>query len=603
MNRRLYIFLLSGMKDGIKYLTGLLFFVAVVGSILLISDIFVDGFYTTQSVLLLFVLLINGFLVLLCNKRIIFPFDSFFLFLLSGLVMFRYSFILFPRNELFCVCIAISLTLFVGENIKQKVLLNLSFVYRALSILGFIEALVGIFQYLKLFPVYDTNYNITGTFDNPAGFAICISVLFPFSLFLLRVSALYWKVAGCLFVFASGCAVLFSGSRTGLLALIIISVMHFYVFYLKQRIVGLYRRKIVWCISLLCLCLIVGLYYLKKDSADGRLLIWKVSCNMIKDSPLTGHGPGHFQSEYMLYQADYFHRNPDSRFTQLADNVKHPFNEYLKIGIEYGCLGITILFFIILRGIYIYTKNSNPLKYPVAESLIGIAVCACFSYPLKYPVIWGILAFTLSVLFMENQKGIEFHTICRRCLGIVISLSFIIVLLLYVTIELKWKEIADRALIGETEQILPVYKKLHKVFDTHGQFLYNYGVESYMIKHYDEAISILTECTHYWNDYDVQLILADCYMQEKRYDQAESAFLLASNMCPNRFVPLYHLVKLYDLVGQREKAYDLAKIIIHKKIKIPSFKVQRIIKDMVDYVKENRKDSLFMHGAKEAAFE
>ena len=41
----------------------------------------------------------------------------------------------------------------------------------------------------------------------------------------------------------------------------------------------------------------ISIYYYKKDSADGRLLIWRVSIDMIADAPLVGHGIGTFENK------------------------------------------------------------------------------------------------------------------------------------------------------------------------------------------------------------------------------------------------------------------------------------------------------------------
>lgn len=58
---------------------------------------------------------------------------------------------------------------------------------------------------------------------------------------------------------------------------------------------------------LICLCtyLISGLYSYKKDSADGRILIWKISLEMVKDKPILGYGFDGFRKNYMNYQAAY----------------------------------------------------------------------------------------------------------------------------------------------------------------------------------------------------------------------------------------------------------------------------------------------------------
>lgn len=97
---------------------------------------------------------------------------------------------------------------------------------------------------------------------------------------------------------------------------------------------------------------------MKKDSADGRLLIWKCSWEMIKDSPVYGHGINSFRTHYMDYQAHYFEQHPDSKYSMLADNVLCPFNEYLAVLVNFGFLG----FFILLAFIFflLFAIINNP---------------------------------------------------------------------------------------------------------------------------------------------------------------------------------------------------------------------------------------------------
>ena len=293
---------------------------------------------------------------------------------------------------------------------------------------------------------------------------------------------------------------------------------------------------------------------------------------------------GAFQTQYMLYQAEYFHLNPSSQFSQLADNVNYPFNEFLKIGVEYGSLGLFVLLLLIIGGISIYKKNLNPIKYPAFECIIAIAICACFSYPLKYSMTWAILGFALSIIAIEHHSNLKFRTSYIRRFAAGGALYLMLLLLQYTIAEMKWKKVVDRSLRGETEQMLPFYEELKEELGANSLFLYNYAAELHFVGHYDESIEVLTECIRYWNDYDIQLLFADCYLQKGEFEKAEECLILASNMCPNRFIPLYQLVHLYDKIGEKEKAYEFANRITHKTIKVPSFKVQCIIDEMKEYV-------------------
>src|SRR5690606_21679292 len=84
-------------------------------------------------------------------------------------------------------------------------------------------------------------------------------------------------------------------------------------------------------------------YQYKKDSADGRLLIWKVSIDMIQQKPWTGVGFNLFQAHYAPALANYFHEGKGSDGEKmLAGNVQWAFNEPLHFAIELGIPGAVL---------------------------------------------------------------------------------------------------------------------------------------------------------------------------------------------------------------------------------------------------------------------
>lgn len=83
-----------------------------------------------------------------------------------------------------------------------------------------------------------------------------------------------------------------------------------------------------------------GIYQFKKESADGRLLIWKVSTHIIKDNPLFGVGFDRFKTHYMDAQATYFIENKDASEVMRADNNYYAFNELAQLTVENGIIGL-----------------------------------------------------------------------------------------------------------------------------------------------------------------------------------------------------------------------------------------------------------------------
>jgi tetratricopeptide (TPR) repeat protein len=88
---------------------------------------------------------------------------------------------------------------------------------------------------------------------------------------------------------------------------------------------------------------------------------------------------------------------------------------------------------------------------------------------------------------------------------------------------------------------------------------------------------------------DVQMLLAYNYKELKRAEEAELHFQLASRMCPNRFMPMYQLVLLYNETGRHEDAVSLARQIIDKDVKIPSSTVTAIKHEMQKLIDREEK--------------
>lgn len=152
--------------------------------------------------------------------------------------------------------------------------------------------------------------------------------------------------------------------------------------------------------------------------------------------------------------------------------------------------------------------------------------------------------------------------------------------------ETNWYRVSRQALAGKSEQMLPYYAKMYGFMRENPLFLYNYGAELHEAGRWSESIRILEECSRGMNDTDVQMLLADNYSRLKEFGKAEQHYLLIGRMCPNRFLPFYHLVKLYDQTGRQDEARRLALQIIDKPVKVPSYTVDMIKREMEEFLQE-----------------
>ena len=91
------------------------------------------------------------------------------------------------------------------------------------------------------------------------------------------------------------------------------------------------KRRVLWIasISFVVLFLLLGAaFYLKKDSANGRLFMWKTSLSAIADKPLLGHGRGSFPATYGFFQEAYFSGGDFSSQEELvAGSPEYAFND------------------------------------------------------------------------------------------------------------------------------------------------------------------------------------------------------------------------------------------------------------------------------------
>ena len=184
---------------------------------------------------------------------------------------------------------------------------------------------------------------VVGNFDNPAGFALTLSLSLPIGIHLLSIPQHYGFQRFCIAI-ALGIVALslaLSLSRTGWLSLLCTGI------YASCILGRRSRRWVGLMMSAAALIVVVCCLY-KQDSTDGRSFVALCTWQQITDFPWWGHGRYGFSAEYMKYQAGYLTLHPDSRFAWLADNIHHPLSEWLYLCVRYGIVGCILLLGIFL---------------------------------------------------------------------------------------------------------------------------------------------------------------------------------------------------------------------------------------------------------------
>lgn len=450
-------------------------------------------------------------------------------------------------------------------------------VFRFIAILGILQAIAAIGQQIGILESNHRLFPITGLIGNPGQLGGFQAVTFLSTLLLLVTKSVprekrnsigtisYISILGTLLLIIY--SLYLADSRAALIAVIIGSIV------LYQKSLFQIFNKCKW-IYLPAILLTIGiasaLYGYRSESVNARLLIWRVSCNMIAQKPLLGYGTGSFNDHYMLCQAQYFEQHPNSNLALVADNVAYPYNEFLHVLIEQGIIGLLLLVTLIIVTIITATKKDH------LAPLISLLVFSCFSYPAD--VFWLLILFPLLFACIESKT--LYIIPLQSC-----NLITIPVLLLIGT--LSFREIQFYQEVNKNVQILSC-----KYDKTAAKYLSNYFDKLSHIRFFNTQFIIWM--THYPEILDIQKFrhimpncenwcnIGDYYASQKNFDKAEKYYHMASQMIPTRLKPNYLLWQLYLEKGDSLTAKQIANYVLHQPLKVENtftLRAKAIIKE------------------------
>lgn len=476
----------------------------------------------------------------------------------------------------------------LSTNRGQKVFLH------SILLLGLFTALHGIGQHFGHFPSNSPLFSITGFFNNPGPYAAYLIALLPLTLASIRENnCKFIRTVAILSVIIISTALILAQSRAAWIAGIL-SVLFLYKNHLniKRYLIGGW-----YTLTFLFFVLLILLFFFKIDSAQGRLLIWKVSYSIWQDNPILGIGPGRFGIEYNNYQVRFFKDSTENiGFERLADNTYHAFNEILQISAQTGIVGL-LLFLLFLFTIFRKNKFEQELSvtHYARATILAICIFGLFSYPFSNTAV--MLVFTSCVAYLSVHDSSQ-NNVRWKPLGIKIFHLISIILLCayiffsyqkYIAIQ-EWKSAYSSLEPENGSSAFDSYRKIYPALQNHGGFLFNYGAELSEAGLHHESIPVLEKTKQYLNHIDLYIFLGNSYKATGQYEQAEEAYLHASYMIPNRFVPKYLLVQLYKEQGKTDEALAFAKKIDSMEVKVNSSIVSAIKREMKELISEHEKN-------------
>ncbi len=470
------------------------------------------------------------------------------------------------------------------------------FILLFFMVLGIYESVLGLSQYLKGHDALQMH----GTFDNTGPYTNYICTLFPIALgyILLNTGKKAKPLLILSFIFLCGIMIIIplSKARTAWIAVIASSLMILWFRYqnhIKQLFNTRIKKVVIVFVTLLCIG--AGSYFLfnmKKDSALGRLFVWKITMQMIADKPLTGHGLDAYYPVKNKYQATYFAGDRGTEKEKMvAGNIRFAFNDYLQIAASTGIIGLILFLLFIGTSIFPFSNDkNNPYLVIFKTGIVALLLMSLFSYPMQRLSTQLNFFFFIAIINALGHKRVKTVNINNR-VKTALAIVMIILPVLFIKMQwkkyqanLQWKKIAIKAQTGQREMVFGEYNKLLPVLAHNPFFLFNYGAELSVAGHYKEGLKILSKAKPMIYDADVFIYTGNCYLGLQQYKQAEEAYMEAIHLKPYLFIPRYQLVHLYFHSGDNEQAVQMAKEIIALEPKVNTNMIRKIKKEMYEFL-------------------
>jgi len=415
-----------------------------------------------------------------------------------------------------------------------------------------------------------SNTTFTGPFESCAAYAISLVLCLPFVLYLLLHNQKY-KVLIATTLLLAITMIALSQSRMAWLSTLAIGI---FLLLCNKRLVGEIRHSAKWSLPIVFTALSIAVYFIRPESANGRLFIWFNTISLCMRRPLFGNGYNTFKHDYMIQQAEFFKAHPESHFSIVADNIPHPFNEYLHLLVQWGTVGALLLAILAFILIAAWKKNRCSESDITVACLLAIAVSSCVSYPFYYPFTWVVFILCVSKLAEETKEIRTF----RSSISCFLPICFIVGISMYGRMYYRHHEWhnASKLYNKDPKTAIQHYQTLTTHLHSDPYFLYNHAAILYDAGYYKKCFHQLEACSKSLNDYDVVMLKGMTLRELGHYDEALTWFRLASNMCPSKFMPLYQIFETLILCGREKEAKAMCKIIIEKPVKIDSDQVRFI---------------------------
>lgn len=406
---------------------------------------------------------------------------------------------------------------------------------------GVLEAVWGLLQVYGYEPSKHLLYTLTGSFYNPGPYSGFLAMCLPVALDEWLKGKWVWKYIALIALVLMVLVLPAGMSRSAWLASLVASG---YVLAMHYRGKLQQYRKVLMIGSLLLAVSTIGAYHWKKDSADGRLLMWKVSVLAMMECPWNGVGWEYVAGAYGDAQEKYFASGKGTpREEYVAGAPKYVFNEYLQVGLAWG---VPVLCLVLLLVTACFCLGHRAGLFGVCGGLLSLGVFAFSSYPFQF------LEFILSFLALLLACTMGNRKVWVRVLALVVGVG------------LGIYTIGHRP----TKDARRMFEEAH--------MLHKAG-------NWEESTVLLKETMSVSSDAMVLNIIGKNCQGMGLLREAEHWFVRSTHRLPNRIYPYYLLAKLYaehQDVFPKEKLKWAVLMVLEKKAKVESTAIRQMRKEV-----------------------
>lgn len=500
-------------------------------------------------------------------------------------------------------CIAITCLLQIWGRTSWKQIFSFphfsAYVSWSLILFGGVEAIWGLRQLYGFSASGHFRYALTGSFFNPGPYAGYLAMVLPLCLHhFVRFRDWKWLITSLKIERAAAgvvgvlilCVLPATMSRSAWVAALIGCGWVMYMHRDSRKWKLLWRRYkkryVSWGIGIFLVLIVggAGAFFLKPDSALGRLFLWKITCQAIANHPW-GCDKG-FAFAYGEAQEAYFSKGDYAEWEErVAGSPEYAFNEYLELTLTQGpaiCIMLIVITFACLWA------GTQFRRYGVCGAIVTLLVFSFSSYPMHLPAF--IVAYVCLLLACGIGDIIAKPVILSACL-IIWTGGF----------HGKWQREKDACRDWVNARILyhagaytaanAAYDKLYPQLREKGTFLFEYGHSLHKAGFYNESNKYLDKALVYCADPMILNVIGKNYQALRCYNWAEELLLASVHRLPGRIYPYYLLAKLYAEPEflNREKFEEMKRIVLMKAPKVHSTAIEEMRREVEEIAKELEK--------------